>query len=115
MSGLRSVMGFPGVLESCCRMFLPRSMVSFSMELGSGPVRLCCVLVMFCGLVMSVFRHNYSPFKGKMRFLSLWMSGEKHHRAIVQSPFYHPDGWSVQTYLTEFRPAFSCNAHHESS
>src|ERR1039458_10346229 len=106
MSGLRSLMGFPGVLESCCRMFLPRSMVSFSMELGSGPVRLCCVLVMFCGLVMSVFRHNYSPFKGTMRFLSLWMSGEKHHRAIVQSPFYT---LMVGVYTGQWRANFSRN------
>jgi hypothetical protein len=69
-------------------MFFPRCMVSLSMVLGSGPVRLCCVLVKFCGLVMSVFRHNCS-FHGTMH-CSTWMSGIEVKNTTLLSFNRHP-------------------------
>jgi hypothetical protein len=45
------------VLESDCRVFLAGCMISFSVVLSSGSMRLSGVFVMFGSFVMSVFGH----------------------------------------------------------
>jgi hypothetical protein len=54
-----------GLIECLSRLLLCARMIIAAVLLGGGPMRLCSLLVMFCGLLVHILRHHVSLLFGE--------------------------------------------------